>query len=164
MRAASAGAVALAVASGAAVLVERHRFRSASRAGGPSGHGSESRWYAVTVNRARHEVWPDGEVPAPLRSAGPDVEIELRAAPGDKGTEVRARFRDPRGSDGTTRGRAAATERVRRLRRALREAKQLVEVGEVLRVDPVPHGERKRTPFGAAVEWATDRGPEEGLL
>jgi hypothetical protein len=50
------------------------------------------------------------------------------------------------------------------LRAALREAKQLIEVGEVLRVDPVPHGRRKATPTGALVDVATRRSNEEGVL
>ena len=51
-----------------------------------------------------------------------------------------------------------------RIRAALREAKQLIEVGEVLRVDPTPHGRRKATPTGAVVEAATKRAAGEGVL
>ena len=51
-----------------------------------------------------------------------------------------------------------------RVRAALREAKQLIEVGEVLRVDPAPHGRRSPTPTGAVVEAATKRAGGEGLL
>ena len=40
----------------------------------------------------------------------------------------------------------------------------VVEVGEVLRVDPVPHGKRKPTPQGAALEKAADLAPKEGVL
>ncbi|MCU0154131.1 hypothetical protein N8H10_15265 [Curtobacterium flaccumfaciens pv. poinsettiae] len=78
--------------------------------------------------------------------------MEARPAPGDRGTELRARFR---GGAPDARG---------RLRAALREAKQLIEVGEVLRVDPVPHGRRKATPTDALVDVATRRSNEEGVL
>jgi hypothetical protein len=46
----------------------------------------------------------------------------------------------------------------------LRQAKQLIEVGEVLRVDPTPHGHRTATPTGELVEVATSRAPGEGVL
>ncbi|WP_156155267.1 hypothetical protein [Curtobacterium flaccumfaciens] len=111
-----------------------------------------SGWHAVTVNRGRDAVLPGGRVPAPLTAFGQDVEVEARPAPGDRGTELRARFR---GGAPDARG---------RLRAALREAKQLIEVGEVLRVDPVPHGRRKTTPTDALVDVATRRSNEEGVL
>jgi len=154
VKAARAGAVAVVTVGVAALLLEGRRLRSAAQAGPPS---SSSGWHAVTVFRPREEIWPDGRVPTPLAALGSSVEIDLRPAPGGKGTEVRARLRTPGGA-------VAGKDAVRWLRRALRESKQVVEVGEVLRVDPVPHGERKRTPTGAAVEFATDRGPEEGSL
>ncbi len=50
------------------------------------------------------------------------------------------------------------------VRAALRESKQLIEVGEVLRVDPVPHGKRGRTPVGQLIGAATKRAGGEGLL
>jgi len=157
VKAARAGAAAVVTVGVATLLLERRRLRSAGQAGPPS--ESDSRWHAVTVFRPREEMWPDGRVPDPLAALGSSVEIDLRPAPGGKGTEVRARLRDR-----TPGGAAAGKDAVRRLRRALRESKQVIEVGEVLLVDPVPHGERKRTPMGAAVEFATDRAPEEGLL
>ena len=46
----------------------------------------------------------------------------------------------------------------------IRDSKQLAEVGEVLRVDPQPHGTRKATPQGAALEGAAARAPKEGVL
>jgi hypothetical protein len=53
---------------------------------------------------------------------------------------------------------------VRDIRAALRRSKQLIEVGEVLRVDPAPHGRRSPSPLGAIVEGATRRADKEGLL
>jgi hypothetical protein len=50
------------------------------------------------------------------------------------------------------------------VRIALREVKQLIEVGEVLRVDPTPHGVRPRTLTGMVVEFAAKRAPGEGVL
>lgn len=157
------GTVAVIAAGGAVVLLEQRRHRSESQAGRPQ--PTRSRWLAVTVDRPPQELWPDDELPAPLRALGAGIEVEVRPAPGDKGAEIRARLRDrgPR-RDTSVSGQGQDADRVRRLRRALRESKQLVEVGEVLRVDPTPHGRRSNTPMGAAVEFATKRAPEEGLL
>jgi len=108
---------------------------------------------------------PDQQVPAPLAALGDLVEVEVRPAPGDKGTELRARLRVPEPTGmASAAGRVAGNDPRQRVRAALREAKQLIEVGEVLRVDPTPHGRRTPTPTGALVERATDLAPGEGLL
>lgn len=150
------GAAVVVAAASAVVLARRRRPRSAPGTGAAS--GPRSGWLAVTVARDVDDVLPAGRTPGPLARFGDAVELEARIAPGDKGTELRARFRQGA-------SRAAAGDRDRgRLRAALREAKQLIEVGEVLRVDPVPHGRRTATPTGALVELATARSNEEGTL
>ncbi|MBF4590652.1 hypothetical protein [Curtobacterium sp. VKM Ac-1395] len=152
------GAAVVVAAASAVVLARRRRPRSAPGTGAAS--APRSGWLAVTVTVARDvdDVLPAGRTPGPLARFGDAVELEARIAPGDKGTELRARFRQGA-------SRAAAGDRDRgRLRAALREAKQLIEVGEVLRVDPVPHGRRTATPTGALVELATARSNEEGTL
>jgi len=150
------GAAVVVAAAGAVVLARRRRPRSAPGTGAAS--APRSGWLAVTVARDVDDVLPAGRTPGPLARFGDAVELEARIAPGDKGTELRARFRQ--GAP-----RAAAGDRDRgRLRAALREAKQLIEVGEVLRVDPAPHGRRTATPTGALVELATARSNEEGTL
>jgi len=150
------GAAVVVAAASAVVLARRRRPRSAPGTGAAS--APRSGWLAVTVARDVDDVLPAGQTPGPLARFGDAVELEARIAPGDKGTELRARFRQGA-------SRAAAGDRDRgRLRAALREAKQLIEVGEVLRVDPVPHGRRTATPTGALVELATARSNEEGTL
>lgn len=150
------GAAVVVSAASAVVLARRRRPRSAPGTGAAS--APRSGWLAVTVARDVDDVLPAGRAPGPLARFGDAVELEARIAPGDKGTELRARFRQGA-------SRAAAGDRDRgRLRAALREAKQLIEVGEVLRVDPVPHGRRTATPTGALVELATARSNEEGTL
>ena len=150
------GAAVVVAAAGAVVLARRRRPRSAPGTGAAS--APRSGWLAVTVARDVDDVLPAGRTPGPLARFGDAVELEARIAPDDKGTELRARFRQGA-------SRAAAGDRDRgRLRAALREAKQLIEVGEVLRVDPVPHGRRTATPTGALVELATARSNEEGTL
>jgi hypothetical protein len=49
------------------------------------------------------------------------------------------------------------------LRSALRRAKQFIEVGEVLAVDPIPHGERAASPGGALIESMTKAAPKAGV-
>jgi hypothetical protein len=108
---------------------------------------------------------PENRVPASLAELRDLVELEARPAPGGRGSELRARLRSPEPP-----GAASAATRLfgddprQRVRAALREAKQVIEVGEVLRVDPTPHGRRAATPTGAVVELATKRAGGEGVL
>ena len=111
------------------------------------------RWRAVTVLCSPEQVGTGTDLPAPLAALGDRIEVRITPAPGDRGTELAARYRE-RPSD----------DELRTLRSALREAKQLIEVGEVLRVDPAPHGVRKETPQGAALEGMTRRARGEGVL
>jgi hypothetical protein len=153
---------ALAVGGGAVVLVRQLQRRIT----GGAGEGEpRSRWRGVTINRGPEDVMPGGQRPAPLAELGDLVEVEVRPAPGDKGTELRARLTRPEPSGpGAAAARATGKDPRQRVRAALREAKQLIEVGEVLRVDPTPHGRRTATPTGAIVEAATKRAGGEGLL
>jgi hypothetical protein len=154
MRALRVGLVALAGTT--AVVVVRRRLRDRGRGEGRPA-AARSGWLAVTVNRGVDDVLASGRIPAPLASFGAAVEVEARPAPGDKGSELRARFRSGHA------GGAGAEERGR-LRAALRAAKQQIEVGEVLRVDPTPHGRRTATPTGLLVDIASARSNEGGLL
>ena len=108
------------------------------------------RWRVVTVLTDPERL---RTTPAPLAAFGDRLEVRVTAAPGDRGAELAARFRGP-----------AAEEEVGELRSALRQAKQLAEVGEVLRLDPAPHGHRSATPQGAALEGMTARAAKEGVL
>ena len=137
-----------AVLVGAGVVLAR-RLRQRSQDSG------SNRWRAVTIDRTADQVMPGGRVPEPLAALGDLVEVQMQPAPGDKGTELRVRLR------GRDPGHSADA---RRVRSALREAKQLIEVGEVLRVDPAPHGARPPTPGGLLVEAAARRSGGEGLL
>ncbi|WP_127572716.1 hypothetical protein [Georgenia faecalis] len=107
----------------------------------------DERWLVLTVDR------PPEEVAAELSGLLTDeaVEVAIRPAPGDRGSElaVRAVGGTPSRDD---------------LRAALREAKQLMEVGEVLRVDPRPAGRRAATPMGKAMDLATSLAGRKGVL
>jgi hypothetical protein len=153
----AAGVVAAATAATAAAVVgRRHRRRPDEGAGSP--REARTRWQAVTVLADPDDVYSGGHEPPFLTDLGEDVEVERRAAAGDKGTELRARLRQPAPSE------KAADEAAETIRVALRRTKQVIEAGEVLRVDPTPHGERKATPTGALVDQATEHADEEGLL
>ena len=111
------------------------------------------RWRAVTVLAPPERVGTAVGPPPPLAAMADRIEVRVTPAPGDRGTELAARFRGP-----------ASADDVGELRAALRQAKQLIEVGEVLRVEPQPHGRRTPTPQGAAVEGAAEQAPKEGVL
>ena len=109
------------------------------------------RWRVVTVLTDHEQLRT--ATPAPLAAFGERLELRVSPAPGDRGAELAARFRGP-----------VTDDEIGELRAALRESKALLEVGEVLRVDPQPHGHRKPTPQGAAIEGMAERAPREGVL
>jgi hypothetical protein len=120
-----------------------------------------SGWLVVTVNREASEL-DTAHLPAPLAEYGDRIETRVRPAPDDKGTELAARLRDQSPS-GSTPGRLRGSDAQGDLRSALRRAKQLIEVGEILVVDPAPHGERTATPGGMLLEAWTRQAPKGGV-
>jgi hypothetical protein len=128
----------------------------------PAGAGQPaSGWLAVTVNREPSEV-DAAQLPAPLAEFGDRIEVRVRPAAGGKGTELATRLRD-RPSSGSAAQRLSGKDPQADLRSALRQAKQLIEVGEVLAVDPAPHGKRSATPGGALLETWTKVAPKAGV-
>lgn len=109
------------------------------------------RWRAVTVLTDPDQLRT--ATPAPLATFGDRLEIRVTPAPGDRGAELAARFRGP-----------VTEDELGELRSALREAKQLIETGEVLRNEPQPHGHRKQTPQGKVLDGMVERAPKEGVL
>ncbi len=147
--------------AGAGLLRQLQRWMPGN--GPVSAAEPRSRWRAVTVNRSPEEVLPDGVPPAPLARLGDLVEVQVRPAPGGRGSELRARLRttEPAGAGSS---RVTGDDPRQQVRAALRESKALLEVGEVLRVDPAPHGKRTQTPAGKLIDLATKRAPGEGVL
>ncbi|MGY1738635.1 hypothetical protein [Geodermatophilus sp. SYSU D00684] len=128
----------------------------------PAGAGRPaSGWLVVTVFREPSDV-DTARLPAPLAGFGDRIEVRVRPAAGGKGTELAARLRD-RPSPGTALGRLSGNDPQADLRSALRQAKQLIEVGEVLAVDPAPHGRRTATPGGVLLEAWTRMAPRAGV-
>lgn len=110
--------------------------------------GQTGRVHMITVERPYDEL-SALELPAPLAGLGDAVQTELRAAPGDRGTEIAVRIT----GDGVTPG---------DVRRALREARSLLEVGYVL----LPAGPPTTEPTlrNRPLRSATRHGREGGLL
>lgn len=127
------------------------------------GDGDDDRqWLVVTIDKTEGEIAPAGLLPAQLAELGSAVEVEMRPAPGRRGTElaVRALSRSDQGS-------ATAPEvdvSPGHLRQVLREVKQVAEVGEVLIAEPRPEGRRPATLAGKLVDKAEQRSNQGGVL
>src|SRR4051794_28334186 len=155
------GLVSLAArAVGALVRLVRSAIDpSADRPAG--GRQSASGWLVVTVSCEPSDI-DTADLPAPLAEFGNKVEVRVRAAADGKGTELAARLRN-RVSPGTALSRLSGSDPQADLRSALRRAKQLIEVGEVLAVNPAPHGKRTATPGGVLLEAWTKVAPKAGV-
>jgi hypothetical protein len=122
-----------------------------------------NRWRVVTINKSADEICPDGNLPAPLAELAERIEWTLRPAPGDKGTELAVRLRDPEpsGVEGAAE-RAAGSDPRQEVRAALRNAKALVETGEILLPDRP--GSTHPSPLGLPIRLAARRARGEGRL
>jgi hypothetical protein len=153
-------AAAIAAGGALAATVAIVARRRPTDADGPAGQAA-SGWKVVTIERPEAEVLVDGALPAPLDELADVIEVRAEAAPGGRGTELAVRIRpdaaDQRSADGERPDPG-------RLRAALREAKQLLEAGEVATNEPQPEGHRPSTPAGLLVDALSRRSPKEGIL
>jgi hypothetical protein len=102
-------------------------------AGAARTRARQDRWNVVTVNLPPDQVMADGTLPGPLAEMESEIELQVRPAPGDKGSELAARLVHPGDGDG---GDGKQGDRPReRLRAALRHSKMILETGEVLESD-----------------------------
>jgi hypothetical protein len=142
--------VAVASATGGAVLRKvLHRTPSGWAGGGAV---DPRRWRVVTVNRSIEEIGQG--LPKPLEDLGDAIEARLTTAPGEKGTELAARL--------PTDGDRDDVPTVEDLRVALRQAKQILEVGWVLEPDRNPTAEP--TVLNAPLRNATWHAQRAGRL
>jgi hypothetical protein len=140
-----AGAAAVAGA-GAAPAVRR-----AMRARRPPAEDMD-RWHAVTVLCPPKEA--EARRDTPLAALGDAVEVSVRQAPGERGSEVRARLA-PAVAAGDDAG-----ERLEELRTALRETRQVLEIGWVVNADrPTTN---RPTPLNAPLRAAIAHGKGRG--
>lgn len=118
------------------------------------------RWQSVTILAEPRDVAPDGRLPAPLSELAGLIETRLEPAPGGRGSQLSVRTRpgpkpDPAGWKGE--------DPVRRIRTALQQTRQLVEAGEVLRLEPQPAG-RRRPSRGLLVDLMVGDANQEGVV
>ncbi|MFI7575707.1 hypothetical protein [Micromonospora sp. NPDC049497] len=117
----------------------------------------------MTVKPARDELTPDSPLPEPLAGLGDAVEVQIRRAPADRGIELAVRLRDGAQSPVTAGARRlAGRDPHQAIRAALREAKQLLETGEVLHPDSPPT--TRTTAVNKPLQMATRQGRREGRL
>ncbi len=140
-------------------VVRRAVRVTAGQAADPS-----DRWLVVTVNRPPEDL---RDVHDSLQTDVGPVEVEVRPAPGGKGTELAARLMEPqpKGRTGGVRGiarRVRGNDPRQAVRRALREAKSVLETGEVLETQSP--GSTEQTLRGLPLELATRRAGGEGQL
>jgi hypothetical protein len=133
---------------------------SASR---PAGALEPTSGWLMTTVLCEPSALQVSSLPAPLAEFGDQIEVRVAPAPAGKGTELGVRLRGHPSSSSSAGSRLGGKDPQADLRSALRRAKQLVEVGEVLVVDPVPHGERPATPGGALIEGWTKAAPKAGV-
>lgn len=95
------------------------------------------RWLVVTVNRPPQEITAEGRIPGPLGELADHIELQVRPAPGDKGTEIAARMRGPVPENATGPvARLKGDHPSQELRLALRGTKSILECGEIVQPDP----------------------------
>ena len=158
----STGSIASLAARAGGTVVRQVRSVIDPPAARPAGAGQPaSGWLAVTVSREPSDI-DTTKLPAPLAEYGDEIEVRVRPAPDDKGTELAARLRDRTSSDSTL-GRLRGSDPESDLRSALRRVKQVIEVGEILAVDPAPHGERTASPGGMLLEAWTRVAAKGGV-
>jgi hypothetical protein len=157
----SIGNVASVAARAGGTVVRQVRSVIDPSAARPAGAGQPaSGWLAVTVFREPADIDATA-LPAPLAEYVDRIEVRVRPAAGGKGTELSARLRDQ--PSGSALDRLSGSDPQADLRSALRRAKQLIEVGDVLVVDPAPHGKRTATPGGVLLEAWTRVAPKAGV-
>ncbi|MET9544309.1 hypothetical protein ABZY36_03215 [Streptomyces sp. NPDC006627] len=121
-----------------------------------------NRWLTVTVNREPADVQPD-RLPSPLQKYGDRIEVRVRPAPVGRGTELAVRLTETQPDiTRSVPARLAGADPWQDLRRTLREAKALLETGEVMRPDAPPT--TRETPGGKLIGLLSRRASGEGVL
>lgn len=146
----------LVLGAGAAAAAAVRQYRSTS----PPGDDPGSRSLVVTVNRPVDEVAPGGVLPERLRDLDGEADVEVRPAPGDKGTELVLRPRQPEQAGPLAR--LAGRDPRQHWRAVLRETKSVLECGEVVQADEP--GSTERTVPGALLDRVTSISGGEGRL
>jgi hypothetical protein len=147
------------LAAGAAAGYMIRRFGHRRGRTSPSSPDPAARWLAVTVDVPPEEIRSGGRLKRLLDMPGLDV--RLTSARGGTATVIAAR--PPRSAATGWTGlasRIAGNDPRQPVRRALREAKSILETGEVLRTDAAP----PRSVGGGLVAALARRSGGEGRL
>jgi hypothetical protein len=140
--------------AGAAVLAgAAPAVRRAIRVLRPAAQDTD-RWHAVTVLCPPKEV--EARRDTPLAALGDAVEVSVRPAPGERGSEVCARL-TPAVAAGDDAG-----ERLEELRTALRETRQVLEIGWVVSAGRATTS--RPTPLNAPLRAVTAHAKGRGRL
>jgi hypothetical protein len=146
--------------SGGAAADNVAKTLSARFLGGVPGDAKpRNRWLAVTVNCPPARL---ADLPAPLAGLTDIAEVRIRPAPGGRGTELAMRLfeQPPVGTAGAV-ARLSGDDPRQRVRVALRDAKSLIETGEVLKPDDSTN---HPTPAGRLFDISTRLAGKEGRL
>ena len=132
---------------------------------GPDPELDPYRWQSVTILAEARQIAPDGRLPAPLAELSDLIEIRLEPAPGGRGTQLSARTRPGPRLDAAAKDATGwkGSDPAREIRDALQRARQLIETGEVLAVEPQPAGRRRPT-RGLLVDLMTGDADQEGVV
>ncbi len=130
--------------------------------GVPGDAAPRNRWLTVTVNCPPDRFPAPAELPRPVARLMDQAEVSIRPAPGGRGTELAMRlFEQPPGGIAGLAARLTGEDPRQRVRTALRDAKSLIETGEVIEPDePTTHD----TLAGKLIGLATSRAGGEGRL
>jgi hypothetical protein len=125
--------------------------------------GTGSGWLRVTVNCPPEQLAPGGQLPAPIAKLSGRAEASVEPAPSGRGTELGLRpvIPAPAGLPGLL-ARLRGSDPRQELRSALRDAKSLIETGEVIRPDEPPSTHPTAT--GKLLDLALSRAGGEGRL
>jgi hypothetical protein len=116
-----------------------------------------NRWIMVTVNCSPQRLASRSDLPEPITRLGDAVDIKICPAPGDRGTELGARLRElPRTRIAGMVMRRHEEDPRHVVEQALREAKAIIETGEVVRRDWPPSAQPVQV--GKLLEFAGRRG------
>ncbi|GAB2869921.1 hypothetical protein GCM10027176_84510 [Actinoallomurus bryophytorum] len=117
----------------------------------------KNHWITVTVNCSPQRLASRADLPEPITRLGDAVDIRVAPAPGDRGTELGARLRElPRTKIVGMVNRRPEEDPRRMVEEALRQAKSMIETGEVLRPDWPPSTQPAQV--GKLLEFAGRRG------
>lgn len=151
---------ALSAAAAEAITVAKRLTQSLGTFGDSE---PRNRALVVTVNCPPEKFPATDQLPEPVRKLADRAEILVNPAPDGQRTELGLRLRQlPPTTETSLAARLSGDDPRRELRAALRDAKSLIETGEV--IQPDQPGTTHPSPAGRILELAIRRSGAEGRL